>query len=75
MKKTTNKSHNSKTNHMENKTVEEKTIRMKSSNCVNELLIQLDELTNSESIYFDQDVYDEKDEIKKKILSGEITME
>lgn len=60
---------------MEEKTVKDNFVKMKSSNCVDELLIQLDELTNPESIYFDQDVYDQKDEIKKKILSGEITME
>lgn len=60
---------------MEEKTVKDNFVKMKSSNCVDELLIQLDELTNPESICFDQDVYDQKDEIKKKILSGEITME
>ena len=38
-----------------------------------ELLNNLEELTNQESIHYDSDVAEEKEEIKAKILSGEIT--
>lgn len=37
------------------------------------LLENLDELTNPESIHYDADVAEEKEEIRAKILSGEIT--
>ena len=37
------------------------------------LLIQLEELTDPNSPYFDQEIFEEKEEIKEKILSGEIT--
>lgn len=41
---------------------------------VEQLLEQLEELTNKESLHFDQDVFDEKEEIKEKILKGEIRL-
>jgi hypothetical protein len=37
------------------------------------LLDDLEELTNPNSIHYDADVAEEKEEIKAKILSGEIT--
>jgi hypothetical protein len=39
------------------------------------LLMQLDELTDKNSVHFDQDVFKEKDKIREKILKGEIVLE
>ena len=41
---------------------------------VEQLLEQLEELTNPESLHFDQDILGEKEEIKEKILKGEIRL-
>ena len=38
------------------------------------LLMQLEELTDPNSIYFNKDVFDEKEKIKEDILSGKITI-
>jgi len=52
-----------------------KGIKMTPSSQIQPLLEQLRELTDPESIHYDQDVYNEKDKIKMKILTGEISME
>jgi len=52
-----------------------KIIQMTHPKCADYLLMQLEELTDPRSIYFDQDVFDQKDEIKEKILKGEITLD
>jgi hypothetical protein len=52
-----------------------KIIKMDTGNPVEMLLRQLDELTDPKSIHFDQDVFNEREEIKEKILSGEIVCE
>lgn len=53
----------------------EKGIKMAPSSQIESLLEQLRELIDPNSIHYDQDVYNEKDEIKMKILCGEISME
>lgn len=48
---------------------------MCSSKSAEMLLKQLGELTDSESIFFDRDVYNEKERIREDIMSGKIVME
>ena len=57
---------------MEEKVEKGKVVRMGELNDVDSLLMQLDELTDPESIYFNQDAFDQREEIREKILSGEI---
>ena len=52
-----------------------KIIRMFTGSPVEVLLNQLEELTNPQSIHFDSDILAEKDEIREKILAGEIVCE
>lgn len=52
-----------------------KVIKMTPPKCADYLLMQLEELTDSKSIYFDKDVFEQKEEIKEKILKGEITVD
>jgi acetolactate synthase regulatory subunit len=52
-----------------------KEIKMKSQNNMDLLLLQLEELTDPKSIYFNQEVFDEKEKIKEDILNGRITID
>ena len=51
-----------------------KTPQISSFDIIDLLLDQLEELTDPQSIFFDQDILEEKEEIKRKIIKGEITI-
>lgn len=51
-----------------------KVVKFRDKEIVESLLIQLEELTDRNSIHFDESVFGEKEAIKKKILSGDITI-
>jgi hypothetical protein len=57
---------------MKEKVEKGKIIRMGEPSDVDFLLMQLDELTDQKSVHFNQDVFDQREEIREKILSGEI---
>jgi hypothetical protein len=52
-----------------------KVIDINKQNSIDSLIAELEELTDPNGIHFSQEIFDEKDEIRAKILSGQIIFE
>ena len=51
-----------------------KTIDINRQNSIDSLIAELEEFTDPNGIHFSQEIFDEKDEIRAKILSGAIVL-
>lgn len=51
-----------------------KVIDINRQKSIDSLIAELDELTDPDGIHFSQEIFDEKDELRAKILSGQIVI-